>query len=462
MTLRNSRSFARAFLLAGTCLAASPAAAQSVSMEERIARLERLVEGLVSRMDAQQGAIDQSQAQALAQVQQSLAETRAVQQQQTALAAKVDEAGKAQDKGFRVGKTSVTYSGYMKLDTIMQRTSGGQFASGSNFRDFLVPGVIPVGGAASGWDQDFNARQSRIVFKTSTDVGTGTPVNTHLELDFMATDGGDERITNAHVPGVRQAFFTYGNVLMGQTWSTFQDVGALPDTLDFVGPTPGTVFSRQPMIRYTKGGLQLAAEQPETTITSRTGARVLSGDDNLPDMVARYNLTGTWGAVSAAGILRSLRVRNDDFGTGDDSALGYGASFAGKVNIGKTSDFRFMATAGEGLGRYIGLNIVNDAAIDLAGNLDPIGTLSGFAAFRHSWSGTLRSTVSGAYFKADNPVVLTGNQVTDESWNALANLIWSPVKPLDIGIEYMYAERTLENGRSGNLQKVQVSSKFTF
>jgi hypothetical protein len=58
--------------------------------------------------------------------------------------------------------------------------------------------------------------------------------------------------------------------------------------------------------------------------------------------------------------------------------------------------------------------------------------------------------------------LLTGGTVTDESWNVLANLIFSPVRPVDIGIEYMYAERSLENGLSGNLQKIQVSTKYSF
>ena len=121
-----------------------------------------------------------------------------------------------------------------------------------------------------------------------------------------------------------------------------------------------------------------------------------------------------------------------------------------------------MGTVGDGLGRYIGINIVNDAAVDSSGNLDPIFTYSGFAAFRHQWSDRLRSTIAGSYFKADNPVLLTSGAVTDESWNMLANIIYSPASPIDIGIEYMYAERTTEDGQSGNLQKVQVSTKYAF
>jgi hypothetical protein len=146
----------------------------------------------------------------------------------------------------------------------------------------------------------------------------------------------------------------------------------------------------------------------------------------------------------------------------DDSAIAYGLSLSGKVKVGDKDDFRFMANAGDGLGRYIGLNIVNDAAIDATGNLDPIFTYSGFGAYRHIWNDNVRSTIGGSYFKADNPILLTTNQVTDESWNAFANIIWTPVSPLDIGVELMYAERSLEDGRTGNLQRVQFSTRYNF
>ena len=456
------RNMIRAGLLAGTCLAATPAAAQDGDIEARLDRLEALIMRLAERLDAQEGEWDAQQAEAVAQTQQALAETRALQQRQQELAAQIEEPAKQDSKGFRVGNTTVAYTGYVKLDAITQRTSGGQVGSGSIVRDFLIPGAIPVGGDASGWDTDFSARQSRFIFKTSTDVGAEHTLNSHIELDFMVTPDGDERVSNSYQPRLRQAFITYDNWLFGQTWSTFQNVGALPDSLDFIGTTPGTVFDRQPMIRYTKGGLMLAVEQPETTVTTPTGGRLVAGDDTLPDVVARYNLSGGWGSLSAAGILRNLRITDDDFGTGADTALGYGLSVSGKLALGKSDDFRFMGTVGDGLGRYIGLNIVNDAAVDANGDLDPIFTYSGFAAFRHLWSDKLRSNIAGSYFKADNPVLLTTGSVTDESWNVLANLIYSPSKPIDIGIEYMYAERTTENGESGNLQKIQVSTKYSF
>jgi DcaP outer membrane protein len=189
---------------------------------------------------------------------------------------------------------------------------------------------------------------------------------------------------------------------------------------------------------------------------------VTPGDDQIPDIVGRYNWSGDWGQFTAAAIVRQLHVSTDDLMGVDDAAWGYGLSLSGKLKVGAQDDLRFMATAGDGLGRYIGLNIVNDAAIKMDGTLDPIFTWSGFAAYRHFWTDKLRSNLAGSYFKADNPVRLTTNQVTAESWNAFANLIWTPVGPLNVGVEVMYATRTLEDGRTGNLQRIQVSTQYNF
>lgn len=459
--IRFARSV-RFSLLVATSLAASPAMAEEMSVEERLDRLEALVMGLVERLDQEKQTTDAQQADTLATAESALKATRDLQTRQSELADQIARPKAQEGQGFRVGKTTVSYAGYVKLDAISQRFSGGDVGTNSIVRDFLIPGAIPVGGEGSGFDTDFSARQSRFILKTATDVGAAHTLNSQIELDFMVTGGGDERISNSYVPRLRQAFIAYDNWLFGQTWSTFQNVGALPDSLDFIGTTPGTVFARQPMIRYTKGGLQIALEQPETTVTSPMGSRVLAGDDTIPDIVARYNLAGDWGGLSAAGIVRNLRITDNDFGTGTDSAFGYGLSLSGKIKLGERNDLRFMGTAGDGLGRYIGLNIVNDSALDASGNLDPIFTYSGFAALRHAWSDQLRSSVAASYFKADNPVLLTTDQVTDESWNALANIIWSPVDPIDLGVELMYAERTLEDGSSGNMQRVQFSTRYNF
>lgn len=459
----------RAALLAASMLASAPALANPADVEDRLARLEALVEGLITRLDAQNGAAAQEDAQLRAEQAEMraqgaalLAATRDLQERQSELANQVAVPQKQEEQGFRVGKTVVGYAGYVKLDAISQRTSGGQLPIGSFTREFLFPGFIPVGGEPSGFDTDFSARQSRFIFTTATDVGAEHTLKSHIELDFIVTEGGNKRITNSFTPRLRQAFITYDNWLFGQAWSTFQNLRALPDTLDFIGITPGTVFNRQSQVRWSKGGWDVAVESPDTVITTQTCGLIEGDNDLAPDLVLRYDLNRPWGHITTAGIARMLRIDDKAMVPEADTAFGYGLSVSGRVNIGKRDNLRFMVNAGDGIGRYIALNLVNDAAIDDRGRLDPIFTLSGYGAYQHFWGKRLRSTVAGSYFKADNPVQFTTDQVTDRSWNALANLIWNPVDPLDIGVEVMYAERTLEDGRSGNLQRLQFSTRYNF
>ncbi|MEO0611930.1 MAG: DcaP family trimeric outer membrane transporter [Pseudomonadota bacterium] len=360
------------------------------------------------------------------------------------------------------GDTDLTFKGYVKLDTTISNFSGGDLPSSSLGRDFYIPGLIPVGGTGDGPDFDFNPRETRFIFAVDTNRG-GHDIGGLIELDFQVTSDGNERVSNSFTPRMRQAYITIDNWLLGQAWSTFQDVSALPDNLDFIGPTEGTVFIRQPMIRYTKGPFQIAIEQPETEVTGPNGGRLLPGDDVAPDVVARYNMKRDWGHFTLAGIGRALHVEENIVpGAESDTIFGFGVSASGKIKVGPRDDFRFMATYGEGIGRYVGVNIVNDVAVGLDGQLQTIPTYSGFASYRHFWTDRLRSNLTGGYFKADNPIALVGDTPTDEVYSAHVNLIYQLVNNLEVGIEYIYANRTLENGADGDLNRVQFSTKYSF
>ena len=115
-------------------------------------------------------------------------------------------------------------------------------------------------------------KQSRLIFGTDTPVGTDK-LSTRFEIDFYGSTLGDQRVTNTYAPVLRQAYVQYKNWLVGQSWSNFQDTAVLVDSVDFIGASDGTVFVRQPQVRYTVGGLSLSAENPETTITPYTAAR---------------------------------------------------------------------------------------------------------------------------------------------------------------------------------------------
>lgn len=63
------------------------------------------------------------------------------------------------------------------------------------------------------------------------------------------------------------------------------------------------------------------------------------------------------------------------------------------------------------------------------------------AAFMHYWSPSLRSTLFGSYLSVDyGSVMKAAGYYKGTEWRVGGQLIWSPVKELDIGLELLYAK----------------------
>lgn len=359
--------------------------------------------------------------------------------------------------------TEFGYSGYIKLDAMLSDYSDGE--SHPLNRDFYIPGLIPVGtttGNDSGKKEwDMHARQSRFIFTTKTDLGDGNIVGTKIELDSQVTSGGDERISNSYSPRIRQAYFTYNGFLFGQAWSTFMNLSALPETVDFVGNTDATIFVRQSQIRYTHGGFQFAIENPETTISNYlTGGRIITDDNGTPDIVLRYNWKGDWGSLSIAGLSRTLQCDDNAIGCDTDTSAS-GVSFGGKIKLG-SDDIRFVVNSGSGLGRYLGLNQVNGAVFNASGELEAIDSSAFSVAYRRAWNSKWRSNLVFSTFEADNDTTLTGTGVTDTTSSYRVNLMYSPATNLTFGFEVAHAERELESGADGEMDRFQFMAKYGF
>lgn len=392
----------------------------------------------------------------------------------------------ASSTGFTVGDTSVKYSGYIKLDAMSSSFSEGEVGRVTG-RDFYVPNAVPVfGGGGSGITAgangksrnffDAHAKQSRFMLDTDTPTDGGPSVKTHIEMDFQSSAQGNENVTNGYSPELRQAYMSYGHWMAGQAWTTFQDLGALPETLDYVGASDGTVFGRQAQLRYTSGPWQFAAENSQTVVsTANTSTTAISNasavgidtnDNILPDMVARYTQQGEFGYVSLAALGRQLKNKApltaaSGANTANDSAIGYGISLSGKIKAIGQDDIRFMLTHGNGIGRYLALNTANDAVATNQGRLDPIGVTAGYVTYHHLWTEKLRSNIQVSAFHADNPLTATAD-ATRNVQSGLVNLIYTVVPKLDVGMEFMHASRSVKGGASGDLDRLQFSVKKAF
>ena len=423
------------------CLAAPGLAladeAREAALEARIAELERLVQQLVS---------DRTAAPATPVAPATL-KPAAPNIQATPIM-----------PGANPG-TRFSYGGFIKLDAMLTDTTDGEIADGNAARTLYVPGAIPIGGDNEGTDLDMHAEFSRFWFSADTELDTGDKLRGYLEFDLFGGALGNEVATNTFGVTIRHAYASWNNWLAGQTWSNFQDVAALPDAVDFIGPTDGTVFARQPQVRYTSGPWSVSLENPETLVG--TPGRVSSDDNSLPDLTLRYTHKHANGHFSAAGLVHQLSYENIPTGI-DDSAPGYGISLSGRQVIDASNDFRYMFTAGRGISRYIGLATANDAVVDADGELEDTGVVAGFAAWRHVFSPKLRGNVYYAAAHYDNETAFSGLGVTRRVHSLSGNLIWTVLPKLDVGAELRLANRELESGADGDLRRLQMHVKYSF
>lgn len=358
--------------------------------------------------------------------------------------------------------TRFSYSGFVKIDTMWSDYEDGEIADGSIGRDFYLPATIPVGGVGESADFDAHIKQSRFIFGTDTDLAGGGSLSSRLEVDLYGSALGDERATNTYGVQVRHAYVQYRQWLFGQTWSNFMDATALPETADFIGPTDGTVFVRQPMVRYTMGNWSFSAENPETTITPFSGGtRISSDDNNIPDLTGTYTWKFSHGYLRAAALVRQLKYQTTGANAINDSTESAALSLTGKINFGP-HDLRFSVTSGDGIGRYVGVNFNNDAVLSANRQLEAISGWAAFASWRQVWNDRIRSNVMVSLSEYDNDTALTGLAANKDSWSWAVNTIYSPTLKLDVGLELRFAERGIESGASGQMRRLQAVAKYSF
>jgi len=341
--------------------------------------------------------------------------------------------------GFRLpgSETSLRIYGYAEAHAIHDFK---QTSTPDVFTDLTYQPLNNAGGLTG--QTQWTAQTSRLGFETSTPTSLGT-FNTKLEGDFYAynNDAGRNRFR------LRQAYGEYAGWLIGQTWSTFMDLDDLPETVDFNGPI-GAPFSRVPMIRYTYGDpkagykLTFALEDPGSSSDGSFPA--------WPQAVARYDRAFDGGQFNVRGLVTS--VRSDT-----ETKAGYGFGIGGSYKLTDKDVLMGQYTIAEGpinnLYGSNGYSIAPSGAITFDRNQ---GVVVGWA---RTWSEQLRSNVVyGANF---------GKTATDQADNRrlqqfFINMIYSPIKNVELGAEYIYGLRSTFTNGDGTLSRIDLMGRYSF
>lgn len=283
-------------------------------------------------------------------------------------------------------------------------------------------------------------------FKTSVN---GAEVGGKLESDFAGTNDSFR---------IRQAYLTYENWLIGQTQSNFLSNHA-PFMIDF-STNVGGGTTRLPMVRYgfdltPATQLFLAAEKPNSSAEDIKSS--------VPTLTAKlaHNFDDKKGNASARAL---VEVYKDEDVNKRKAGWGLAAGTTYQVLDPLKATLDVSYTKGVN-GILYGTN-ANAAFVDDEGNrnIEQNEIWAVQTGLTYSILSNLKTSLGyGALFAdkdsdyADlNP---TANKEVQQAW---LNLVYSPVKPLEFGVEYVNGERKTFKNEKFKDNRIGLMSKYSF
>ncbi len=288
-----------------------------------------------------------------------------------------------------------------------------------------------------GADDDFNA-VSKSTGETK-DKLRATAKTTRLGLDFT-TPVGDEKVggkvevdfagTNEGLR-IRHAYLTYNNWLFGQTTSNFLSNHA-PEMIDF-STNIGGGTKRLPQVRYNyklspTTQLFVSAEEGDSSAT----------DDKvkyrLPVLTAKVTQAYAEGKGSASA--RALVENYKSEKAGDDKT-GWGVAVGTDFKV--ADPLKLFADASYVVGDSSYLYGSNTAYTVVNNDIEQNEVIAVQVGGTYKILPNLRSTLAyGAHFADDGTDYAKANATANEKvQQAWINFIYTPVKPIDMGVEYI-------------------------
>lgn len=352
---------------------------------------------------------------------------------------------------FAGSETSFGIGGRLESHAVVSDVGFEETQSG---RDRLRFSQIPVQRNDNSSQFRFNSRDSRLWFRLQRPL-QDHDFNVYVETEFTDRPGTYNMF-------VRHAYLSIGPLLAGRSYTTFIDSAALPDVDS--GSGPGEIFLKRGQLRWTrtfdKGmELALALEESDSIINDPNSDRTATIEDGqVPTIVSKLGWHEDWGQISLATMIRKLRWQQDRERVSETAgALGV----SGRLNVGAVNNIRFMASYGNGIGRFITLGAYADASLN--SNYSDLNThpaLAAQLAYQHFWNPSWRSTVSVGMSRS-RPVDAVSELMTESAASIQANLFWSPVPELSVGFEYLHARQQLLNGQDGELNRFMFSTRYT-
>jgi hypothetical protein len=361
--------------------------------------------------------------------------------------------------------TEISISGYVKSDFI--------YDFDQNVGDaFGVSNLKPLPRY-----QQFHshARQTRLLITSRTATAIGE-IRTLIEGDFF----GSTECSTSGCLRVRHAwgewdFLPDWKASIGQYWTNFMPLYALPSTVDFVGPV-GLALARQVQFRVTYSSENISAavalEQPISgnfsgNVNNELEGVNLKNDANVPDLTGSFLYRFEGGhKLGLNAVVGQLGIEGDGaharlVGRSDHEAL-WGVIGSAMINFGDVLALTVSGGGGRGAARYI---VGRDAASYVGGtvtNPDIKGRNYHHFAASGSAPASPDVTLNAAYGYLKFARSDTFQNQTNVIQTLHANVMWRPVSQMQLGWEVMWARRDIKQSADADAVRGQFGAWYFF
>lgn len=325
-----------------------------------------------------------------------------------------------------------------------------------------LEGSVNEGNNSDKFQSTLNATRFGFNFKTPK-IGEHS-VGGKVEMDFFGGAGRDSF-------RIRHAYLTYDQWLIGQTWSNFNAIEYFPETVD-ASLSVGGSLTRVPQVKFSypvdkNMNLAFSLEDSKAETVTTTGTQGFTTDARaklkLPSAVGRLNYKFDNGSALSGRLFLTQKATNHE---GNDDFLAWGAALGGKYQVAENTLLRFDYNHIKGDTKNVlwsNYAYVFDVNGEMKPNEFDVVTLG----LTQKITPKIRSTLGFGYMRAntDNHFAdlvrndLTQNKELKEGW---INMFYNPVKPINLGVEYMYGERKTFDDQKGIDNRVNFTAIYDF
>ncbi|BDD05389.1 DcaP family trimeric outer membrane transporter [Aureibacter tunicatorum] len=296
--------------------------------------------------------------------------------------------------------------------------------------------------------------QTRLGFEVTRKTVKGD-VFIRLETDFAGQNGFR----------IRHAYGSFGRLLIGQTWSLFTNVTAVPATVDFNGPT-GVAMTRTPQVRYefplTKDLAIYAALEYSIEDYQEEDSSNLILVNLTPDFTMKIEKKFDFGNIQLSFLATTLTAKDTMNNLFTRLVTGFGVF--GTVKLSKQTKIDYQMAGGRAVAHYIAALSGNSQDIiydPSSGRFQPIYSYGGFVAVTHNWTNEFFSTASIGATGVENFSFQPENSYRN-GIGVTVDFFWNVIEGSKVGLEYVYGKRFNKNLAFGNASRVAALFYYDF